>query len=222
MASAPTIHIICSNQEGSGKTLLARLVTDYLLLDGRDPFLFDADFPNGSLRWFFPGRTALVDFSQSAQRVELFRRMLNAPGRDYVIDLPATATGVFFRAATEQQFKAAAHAVGFRLVALFVLGAGADAMTWAATIEAQARLDLVVLAQNAMVRGPRANPPRRNHLEMPLLEPALVEIIANKRFSFRRFILGEDTAVPAPLKAGLNTFLFRVMTDLHNIRPEPH
>ena len=219
MADQPTIYIICSNQDGSGKTLLARLLADYLLLDGHDPFLFDADFPNGALRAFFPGRTGLVDLDETGGQTGLFRRILASPGRDYVIDLRAADTVSFFRAAADQQFKEEARRAGFRLIALFVLGSNAGAMPWAAAVESQARLDLMVLVQNHLVHAGRIHVARRNLIELPLLDPELAGIIAARRFSFRKFILGEETRLPPHLKVNLNAFLLQAMTGLHNIRP---
>jgi len=37
MALESTVYIICSDQHRNGKTLLARVLVDYLMLDGRDP-----------------------------------------------------------------------------------------------------------------------------------------------------------------------------------------
>ena len=72
MAITPTIYVVVSDQHRNGKTLLARLLSDYLLLDGRDPFLFDTDAPDGPLRNFFPGRTALADFAAIRGQMKLF------------------------------------------------------------------------------------------------------------------------------------------------------
>ena len=52
MAYTPTVYITASDQHRNGKTLLARLLADYLLLDGRDPFMIDTDAPDGPLRNF--------------------------------------------------------------------------------------------------------------------------------------------------------------------------
>ena len=39
MASHFAVHIVCSDRHRNGKTLLARVLVDFLLLDGRDPFV---------------------------------------------------------------------------------------------------------------------------------------------------------------------------------------
>ena len=102
MADKPTIYIVASDASRNGKTLLARLVVDYLLLDGKDPFIFDTDAPDGPLRQFFPGRTALADFEKMPGRMKLFDTILTSPGRDYVIDLPQRHMQPFFKAVADR------------------------------------------------------------------------------------------------------------------------
>ena len=89
MASSPLIAIVCSDRHRNGKTMLARVLVDFLLLEGRDPYCLDLSHPEGALRAFFPGRTALVDFAQVSGQMKVFDTILAGPGRDYVIDLPA-------------------------------------------------------------------------------------------------------------------------------------
>ena len=98
MAHIPTVYITASDQHRNGKTLLARLLADYLMLDGHDPFMIDTDAPDGPLRSYFPGRTALADFSQMQGQMKLFDTIMASPGRDYVVDLPVRHMEGFFKA----------------------------------------------------------------------------------------------------------------------------
>ena len=126
MARAPLIHIVCSDRHRNGKTLLARVLIDYLLLDGRDPFVIDANYPEGPLRDFFPGRTALVDFDQMPGRMKLFDTILGSLGRDYVVDLPAHQTKQFFEAVVELGFIQEAHKAGFQCALLYIVDRGLE------------------------------------------------------------------------------------------------
>src|SRR5260221_14699743 len=99
MALEPSVYIIGSDQHRNGKTMLARVLVDYLMLDGRDPFAIDAGFPLGPLRNHFPGRTALVDFETVRGQMKVFDTILGTPGRDYVIDFTADQTQRFAKAA---------------------------------------------------------------------------------------------------------------------------
>src|SRR6266536_1639408 len=113
MALAPCVYIICSDQHRNGKTLLARVLVDYLMLEGRDPFVIDTGYPDGPLRIHFPGRTALVDFSTVRGQMKVFDTILGSPGRDYVIDLTADETQRFCEVEIELGFFAEARRQGF-------------------------------------------------------------------------------------------------------------
>src|SRR5882724_10038799 len=113
MALEPCVYIVCSDQHRNGKTLLARVLVDHLMLEGRDPFVIDAGLPEGPLRTHFPGRTALVDFSTVRGQMKVFDTILGSPGRDYVIDLTADQTQRFSEAAIELGFFPEARRAGY-------------------------------------------------------------------------------------------------------------
>ena len=84
----PKIHIICSDQARNGKTLLSRIIADDLTLIGREPMVFDAEYPSGGIRNFLPERTRLVDLTKINGRMAMIDTILGTTPRDYVIDLP--------------------------------------------------------------------------------------------------------------------------------------
>ena len=96
------VFIVCSDHARNGKTLLARVLVDFLLLEGRDPFCFDLGHPDPALRQYFPGRTAALDFAQAGRSGRLFDTMLARGGRDYVIDLSAQHLALFCEVAAER------------------------------------------------------------------------------------------------------------------------
>ncbi len=64
MANPPMIAIVCSDRHRNGKTLLARVLVDFLLLEGRDPFVLDLDLPREPCAASFP---AVPRWSNSAR-----------------------------------------------------------------------------------------------------------------------------------------------------------
>ena len=151
MAITPTVYITASDQHRNGKTLLARLLADYLLLDGRDPFMIDTDAPDGPLRSFFPGRTALADFEKMQGRMKLFDTILASPGRDYVVDLPARHTDDFFKAAAELHAFEEMKRLGFRVIVFYIVDRTAASLRTAKTIQKFPNIDLFVPVENQHV-----------------------------------------------------------------------
>jgi len=215
----PVIYVVCSDRHRNGKTLLARVLVDYLMLDSRDPFVIDADPPEGPLRGFFPGRTVLVDFDQMQGRVKLFDTILDSPGRDYVIDLPAIQTGPFFQALRELDFVAAAHGRGFAIVALFIVDRSASSARAAQDIRLDAGTDLVVEVGNAFVGSNVKKADEGVSFTMPVLAHEAAVHISGKRFSLRSFVLGEDQGLAPNLVVPLKSFIYEVMTGFRDIEP---
>ncbi len=219
MAATPIIYIACSDRHRNGKTLLARVLVDYLMLDGHDPFVIDAGFPEGPLRAYFPGRTALVDFVHMQGRMKLFDTILESPGRDYVIDLPAPQTQPFFEAVTELGFAEEARARGFALVVLFIVDRTEESLKVAADIARNVQPDLLVPVRNAHVGSAFDDSDAKLVIDMPVLDRAAAAIIANKRFSIRSFLLGDEGGMQAHLASRLKGFLYELMTGFREIEP---
>ncbi len=217
MAAQPAVHIVCSDRHRNGKTLLARVLVDFILLDGRDPFVIDAGFPGGPLRNHFTGRTALVDFETTAGRMKLFDTILNSPGRDYVIDLPSGQTDNFFKAAVELGFVAEAQRHGFRVVVLFIVDQGAGSLRAAEALKA--RPDLTVYVRNSFIGSALAEIGGKTVIDIPDLDPEIIALTAAKQFSFRRFLLDDGQGLSADQTTRLKSFLYEVMTGLRNIGP---
>ena len=215
MANQPTIYIVASDASRNGKTLLARLIVDYLLLDGKDPFVLDTDAPEGPLRQYFPGRTALTDFDKIAGRVKLFDTILAAPGRDYVIDLPQRHMLAFFKAVAELNFFNAANKMGFRIIVLFVVDWVPPSLRAAQDVFEVPGIDLFVAVINESIGS--AWPEEEGALKIPILPRKLAILIADRRFSLRNFVLGNDQGIGVSDKPDLNRFLFAVLDNLNTL-----
>ncbi|MFO1091443.1 MAG: hypothetical protein U1E46_17855 [Hyphomicrobiales bacterium] len=98
------VFVVCSDISRTGKTLLARLVMDYLLLALRNPFAFDTTPSPGSIVAFYPERSMHVDLSRTAGQMALFDTILNSPPRDFVIDLDTQQFARFFSVVREIDF----------------------------------------------------------------------------------------------------------------------
>ena len=219
MASTPLIAVVTSDRHRNGKTLLARVLVDFLLLEGRDPYCLDLSYPEGTLRSFFPGRTALVDFEHVPGQMKVFDTILAGPGRDYVIDVPAQQLPRFCEAMRDLEFRKAYEAAGFRLVLIYIIDADEESLKTAAAVEELLTPDLFVPTANRHVGSALPDGVPGVVLTMEKLDPDLHAIISHKRFSFRNFLQGEEGGVPLRLRTNLKTFLHTLMGGLRELEP---
>lgn len=217
MALAPTIYIIASDQHRNGKTLLARLLADYHLLDGRDPFLIDTDAPDGPLRNFFPGRTTLADFASIRGQMRVFDTILASPGRDYIIDLPARHFEPFFAAERDLRFFAECRRVGFRIFLFFVVDNSFASLRAARGLEHYPGVDLFVPVRNQFVRSQW--PEDDAALFIPYMPAPLAMAIGNRRFSLKNFVQGDTQGLPPDQVSQLQSFLYEVLNNINNLEP---
>lgn len=217
MANLPTVYITASDQHRNGKTLLARLLADYLMLDGRDPFVIDTDAPEGPLRNFFPGRTALADFAVMQGQMKVFDTILGSPGRDYVIDLPARHMEGFFKAAEELDFFEETRRAGFRVILFFVVDHSVHSLKSARSHEHIKAVDLFVPVINEFVGSHW--PLREGALVIPLLPQALAFAIGERRFSLRNFVLGDPQGLDESDQRSLSNFMYNVLDAFGNLEP---
>ncbi len=217
MATSPTVHIICSDQHRNGKTLLARLLVDFLMLDGRDPFCIDTDTPDGPLRAFFPGRTALADFAAIKGQMKLFDTILAAPGRDYVIDLPARHTEAFFHTARDLDFFAECRNAGFRVFVFYVVDNSFASLKAAYALQRDGKSDLFVPVRNMLVRSHW--PESEGALTIPFLAAPIASAISNRRFSLREFVNGDPQGLATDMVPHLQSFLYEMLNGLNGLEP---
>ena len=219
MADKPTIYVICSDRHRNGKTLLARVLVDYLMLDGKDPFVIDANVPEGALRAAFPGRTALVDFEQVQGQMKLFDTIVDSLGRDYVIDLPAPQTENFFETLQELNFLGEATRLGFQFVVLFVVDKEFASLNAADDIRATVAPYTVINVRNLHVGSSATKSGYNLTIDIPVLDRDVFPHIENRRFSFRSFLLGDESVIPPQHVTKLKIFLLALITDIQEIEP---
>lgn len=219
MAKQPTIYIVCSDRHRNGKTLLARILVDYLVLEDRDPFVIDTEAPEGPLRASFPGRTALVDFGSVTGQMKLFDTIINGPGRDYVIDLGAPQFESFFDIQKKLDFPAEATRVGFRIVVLFIVDKYHGSLAAADDVRHTIFPGYVILVNNAHVGGALSWGDKAPKFNIPVMERGVAELLENKRFSVRGFLLGDEYQLEPKLEATLRSFLIAIVAAFDKMEP---
>src|SRR3569623_199829 len=99
--SATPVYIICSPRPQVGKTLLARLLVEFLLLKNGDVAAFDVNLKEPSLLDYLPKVTETADVIDTFGKMQLMDRVILDDGLAKVIDLGFHAFDEFFKMADE-------------------------------------------------------------------------------------------------------------------------
>src|SRR5215472_18938477 len=102
--SATPVYIICSPRPQVGKTLLARLLSEFLLLKNGDVAAFDINLKEPSLLDYLPKITATADVIDTYGKMQLMDRLIVDDGLSKVIDLGFHAFDEFFKMSKEIGF----------------------------------------------------------------------------------------------------------------------
>jgi hypothetical protein len=102
--SATPIYIICSPRPQVGKTLVARLLSEFLLLKNGDVVSFDINLKEPSLLDYLPRTTETADVIDTYGKMQLMDRLIISDGVAKVIDLGYHAFDEFFKMIDEIGF----------------------------------------------------------------------------------------------------------------------
>src|SRR6202166_2022022 len=114
------VYIICSPRPLVGKTLIARQLSEFLLLKNGDVAAFDINLKEPSLLEFLPNLTETAEVEDTYGKMTLMDRIIVNDGIAKVIDLGFHAFDEFFKMSDEIGFMKEAARRGVTPVILFV------------------------------------------------------------------------------------------------------
>jgi len=191
--SRTPIFIICSPRPLVGKTLIARLLTEYLLLKHGTVVAFDINLKEPSLLEFLPKVTETADVIDTFGKMQLMDRLIVNDGVGKVIDLGFHAFDEFFKMTGEIGFMKEAARRGVSPLILFV--ADTDRVSARAFPMLQQQIPppaLVTVDNEHIVRGEL--PPamaRGRVLRIAALPAFLKTYIDRLTFSFTGYLRNE-------------------------------
>src|SRR4029078_3036922 len=118
--SATPVYIICSPRPLVGKTLIARLLSEFLLLKNGAVISFDINLKEPSLLEYLPRTTETADVIDTFGKMALMDRLIVNDGVAKVIDLGFHAFDEFFRMTDEIGFLKEAARRGVAPASLYV------------------------------------------------------------------------------------------------------
>ncbi|KWV58200.1 hypothetical protein AS156_35965 [Bradyrhizobium macuxiense] len=125
---ATPIYIICSPSPQVGKTLIARLVSEFLVLKNGTAFSFDVNLREPSLLDYLPHITETADVTDTFGKVQLIDPLIVHDRVAKVIDLGCHAFDEFFKTCEEIRFMN--ETVRRYVLPIILFVAGTDRMSW--------------------------------------------------------------------------------------------
>src|SRR6185312_10524447 len=117
---ATPVYIICSPRPQVGKTLLARLLSEFLFLKNGRAVSFDINLKEPSLVDYLPNLTETADVIDTYGKMQLMDRIIVDDGLSKVIDLGFHAFDEFFKMSEQIGFMKEANRRNVAPVILFV------------------------------------------------------------------------------------------------------
>ncbi|MDI1262648.1 MAG: hypothetical protein PS018_05260 [bacterium] len=191
--SLTPVYIICSPRPLVGKTLLARLLSEFLLLKNGAVTSFDINLKEPSLLDFLPNTTETADVIDTFGKMQLMDRLIVDDGTAKVIDLGFHAFDEFFKMSAEIGFLKEAARRNVAPVVLFV--ADTDRVSARAFPMLQDQIPpkaLIVIDNEHVVRGelPAAMAQGRV-LRISALPTFLKTYVDRLNFSFTGYLRNE-------------------------------
>lgn len=200
MARQKSVYIVCSPRQRVGKTLIARVLTEFVLADGRSAVAFDLNPNNAILYGFLPRFAALADLSTTRGQMALFDELIAEDEVTKVIDLGDETYDKFFTLVRQIGLAEEARRRDIQLVALFIGDPDPRSVqSYAALHRSLPRIALVPVYNEHLIslqpymdnfRSPVSGEPA---LRIPVLSPFLKSFIEKPGFSFDDYLERKDT-----------------------------
>jgi hypothetical protein len=193
-APAPTpprqpLYVVCSPRSRVGRTLIARLLMEYLVSDGRRVLGFDVNPDDRALARHLPLHALPASIGDTRGQVALFDRLIINDGAVKVVDVAADQFQPFFDIMYQVGFTAEARVRAIDAILLFIVAD--DPRSDAAYRRLLLRREqfTIVPVENAAIAAPpaRASPPLAHGaspLIIPVLPASLRHVVERTDFSF--------------------------------------
>jgi len=191
--SATPVYIICSPRPLVGKTLIARLLSEFLLLKNGTVISFDINLKEPSLLEYLPHTTETADVIDTYGKMQLMDRLIVNDSVAKVIDLGYHAFDEFFKMTGEIGFMKEAVRRGVAPVILFVADTDRTSAAGYSMLQQQIPANALIAVDNEqVVRGELPRTMERGRvLRISALPVFLKTYIDRLTFSFTGYLRQE-------------------------------
>jgi hypothetical protein len=218
MPEQAPLYIVTSPRPRVGKTLVARLLFEFLGATGRHPAGYDLNPREPAFAGRYPEQVATVDIANIRGEMALFDRLIAPAAAATVIDLGYAAFEKFFAVAAEVGFVPAAQHRLIQPVVLFVADQTPSTMRAYAELQQKATTASFVPVHNeaaAVTVAPEDYPPRRHEygtLRIPRLSPMVRGVVDRPSFSFAGYL-----HTPASGPTEIHSWVDVVFTEIRSL-----
>jgi hypothetical protein len=211
MTSTP-VYIICSPRPQVGKTLTARLLSEFLLLKNGTVTSFDINLKEPSLLDYLPAITETAEVIDTFGKMQLMDRLIVNDGVTKVIDLGYHAFDEFFKMIDEIGFMKEAIRRGVAPIILFMADTDRSSARGHEMLRQQIPDSALVTIDNEFVVRGELPPAMARGRVVPIsaLPVFLKTYIDRLNFSFTGYLRGErDSSTELHQWIRRNYFSFR-------------
>jgi hypothetical protein len=206
------VYIICSPRPLVGKTLIARLLGEFLLLQRGTVVAFDINLKEPSLLEYLPAITETAEVDDTFGKMSLMDRLIVNDGIAKIIDLGFHAFDEFFKMSEEIGFMKEAARRGVAPVILFVADTDrVSARGYPMLQEQVPKTSLVTINNEHVVRGELPPAMAQGRILRIASLPAFLKTYVDRlTFSFTTYLRNEkDSSTELHQWIRKNYFSFR-------------
>jgi hypothetical protein len=230
------VAIVASLHGQVGKTLLARTLTDYFVLSGGKPYIFDTDPVERGLHALFPAEARVIDLALVRDQMLLFDTLANPSPQMRIVDITHRSLTTFFELLRGTDVIAEARSHGIELAIFYIPDRRADSFEAGVILRDNFRDCAFIVVDNAFLKEPKRSARQgasykalRAHnwrFAMPKLADQVVEALEDYRLSLGNFMrqpMSSNGEAPVPdnltpeLRIALRTWVFRMLQEIHRL-----
>jgi hypothetical protein len=223
MSFRNSIVIVASPRPRVGKTLLARLLTDFHLREGRKVAAFDLGVGEATLAPFLPAHVARSEIGDIKGQMALFDRLIADDGISKVVDLGHTSFEPFFTLASQFGFAEETRTRGVALAILYMLTPDRTSVEAHRGLRSRFSQATLVPVHNEILGAAQYRDKyglmgsTATVVQLPLLAPAVRKYVETPPFSFADSRHAASSAMPIEVIIELNHWLRRVYLELREL-----
>lgn len=223
MSFRNSVTIVASPRPRVGKTLLARLLTDFNLQEGREVAAFDLNVGEETLAQFLPEHVTRSAIDDIKGQMSLFDRLVGDDGVTKIVDLGHASFEPFFALASQMGFAEEARSRGIAPVLLYPLTPDRT------SVEAYCRLcsrlsEATLVPVHNEILGPAEYRDKYGLIgsaaevvRLPVLAPSLRKYVESPPFSFANSRLAVAPDEPIDVNNELQRWVRRIYLEFRKL-----